>query len=122
MPTAIEVKQPTEKQPTEVEILTSQLQIAEASIIELKAGKAALVTENTELKKLINENIQAQQILSTAAAAISSNINEKEHTLLEIPEGLSSKEMQVLKDARQAEINALVAKQDEYKKYIRGEI
>lgn len=117
MPTTTETKQPTE-----VEILTSQLQIAEACIIELKAEKAALVTKNTELKRLINENSQAQQILSTAAAAISSEIDEKQTAIVDIPEGLSSKEVQVLKDARQKEIDELVVKQENYKTYIRGEI
>lgn len=105
MPTTIETKKPNE-----AEILASQLQIAEASIIEHKAEKAALATENTELKKLINENIQAQQILSTAASAISSKIDEKQNAILDIREELPSKEFQLLKDARQKEIDELVGK------------
>jgi hypothetical protein len=108
--------------PTEVEVLASHLQIAEAKIIELRALNKGLEAENTELLALISDNVQAQTILSTAAAAISDEINVKQTAIVDIPDGLTSKEVQVLKDTRQAEIDELVAKQDEYKKYIRGEV
>ncbi|WP_406660881.1 hypothetical protein V7O66_13740 [Methanolobus sp. ZRKC3] len=123
MPTTIEIPDTQgDTGPTEVEVLTSQLQIAEAKIIELKALNKGLSAENDELRTLINDNAQAQQILATAAAAISDEIDEKQTAIVDIPEGLSHKEVAVLKDARQAEIDELVTKQEKLKVYIRGEI
>jgi hypothetical protein len=108
--------------PTEVEILTSQLQIAEATIIEQKAKIEGLQAERNEILILIKDNQPAQEILSTAAAAISSDINKKQTAIVDIPEGLSSKEVQVLKDARQVEIDELKERQEKLKMYIRSEL
>jgi hypothetical protein len=41
---------------------------------------------------------------------------------VDIPEGLSSKEVQVLKDARQVEIDELKERQEKLKMYIRSEL
>ena len=107
---------------TELEIVKAQLEIAEAKVIQLTAEKAGLREENAELLRLIQENTQAQTVLSNAAAELSSTIAEKDKMLLDIPEGLTASEVQVLKDTRQKEIDELAARQDKYKSYIRGEI
>jgi len=112
----------TKTGPTEAEILQSQLEIAEAEVIRLKAENAGLVANNAELLRLIQENTQAQTVLSKAASELSTKIHKKELTLLEIPEDLTATEVQALKDTRQKEIDTLKSKQEEYKRYIRGEL
>lgn len=102
--------------------LEAQLQISEAGRISLKASNDALATENTSIKSLIDENTHAQTIMSTAAAALSDEIDTKKNALLDIPDGLSSAEKELVKTARQAEIDELTAKHEKYKQYIRGDI
>lgn len=112
----------TKTGPTEAEILQAQLEIAEAEVIRLKAENAGLVANNAELLRLIQENQQAQTVLSKAAASLSCTIETKEVEMLSIPEGLTATEVQALKDARQKEIDTLKSKHEEYKRYIRGEL
>lgn len=108
--------------PTEAEILQAQLEISEAKVVQLTAEKAGLEAQIAEQTRLLQENQQAQTVLSKAAAELSTTIHEKELTLLEIPEGLTATETQALKDTRQNEIDTLKSKQEEYKTYIRGEL
>jgi chromosome segregation ATPase len=116
-----EVSEPETTQ-SETEVLEARLQIAEAKIIELAAANVGLKAEKAELLSLIGENSAAQAILSTAAAALSDEIDKKETTLFSIPEGLSRNEAAILTTARQKAIDELKAKQETYKSYIRGEL
>jgi len=108
--------------PSEVEILQAQLEIAETKIIEQKATIAGLQAENTELVALIKDNTSAQKVLSTAAAALSSEIDEIQNSMDVVPSGLSSVETAAIQAARQAQIDKLVEKSDNCKKYIRGDL
>jgi uncharacterized membrane-anchored protein YhcB (DUF1043 family) len=110
------------KTQSEVDVLGSQLQIAEAKITEQKSTIAGQTAEIAELKKLIAENTKAQEVLSTAAATLSEEIDEKQNKIDVFPDGLTTSETDALLQARQAEINALEAKLTELKKYIRSEI
>jgi hypothetical protein len=113
---------PETKTQSEVDVLESQLQIAEAKIIEQKCTIAGQKAEITELKKLIAENTKAQEVLSTAAATLSDEIDEKQNKLDVIPDGLTETEADALIQARQEEINELTEKQQKYRAYIRGEL
>lgn len=115
------ITEPT-KGPTQAEILQAQLEIAEAKVIQLTAEKAGLEAQIAEQTRLLQENVQAQTVLTKASAELSTTIHEKELALLEIPEGLTATETQALKDTRQKEIDTLKATQEKYKTYIRGEL
>lgn len=110
------------KTQSEIGILESQLQIAEAKIIEQRATIAGQEAEITELKKLIAENTKAQEVLSTAAATLSEEIDEKQNKIDVFPDGLTTSEMGALRQNRQEEINELAEKQEKYRAYIRGEL
>lgn len=102
--------------------LESQLEISEAGRIALKASNDALTTENSSIKVLVEENDIAQSILSKAAVKLGEDIFDKQQSLLDIPDELSSSEKDAVRAARQADIVKLTEKQNEYKKYIRGEV
>lgn len=106
--------------PTEIEILQAQLEIAEATVISLRAEKAGLETRVKELEALLLENSTAQIVLSNAAKAIGEELNTL--VVAGIPEGLSRREEQAILALRTSQQAALEAKQEEYKKYIRSEL
>jgi uncharacterized membrane-anchored protein YhcB (DUF1043 family) len=110
------------KTQSDVDVLESQLQIAEAKIIEQKSTIAGQTAEIAELKKLIAENTKAQEVLSTAAATLSDEIDEKQNKIDVFPDGLTTSEMGASRQTRQEEINELTEKQQKYRAYIRGEL
>ncbi|WP_094226918.1 hypothetical protein [Methanolobus psychrotolerans] len=112
----------TTEKTSELDIANAQLEILEAKVIELKAENNGLKAQNAELIRLIAENTMAQTVLSTAAAELSTVIDSKQNSLHVVPDSLTGTEANVLRAARQAEIDELVLKQNKYKAYIRGEL
>jgi hypothetical protein len=111
-----------EIQPSETDVRRAQLEIAEATIISLKAEKAGLETRVKELETLLLENSTAQTVLSTAAMSIGEELDALSVATLAIPEGLSRQEEQAIVAIRQAAVEELKEKQENLKKYIRGEL
>jgi hypothetical protein len=108
--------------PTETDVLKAQLEIAEATIISLKAEKAGLETRVKELETLLLENSTAQTVLSTAAMSIGEELDALAVASIVLPEGLSRQEELAIISLRESQIADLQAKQDKYKHYIRGDI
>ena len=108
--------------PNDDEITDAQVRILEKRRIEDAATIAGLKAENAELKQLMGGDVTAQIVLSSAAIALSNDIYERMEKLHDIPKGLSEDERIMLVEKRQTVITELKQKNENYKKYIRGEI
>lgn len=103
------ISEPTAKM-TEAELLTVELEQVNAQNVTLRGQLAAVTAERDELKNAIMNNQILQEKIKDHVIQINDEIQAKQSALFELPNGLSSEETALIKNAREAELEDLKVK------------